>query len=178
MVNILEKSKKVKSAATKLIQKHNLEKTAKKYFDQVSIVGSYVHNTMVQPDIDIDCFIPKINRRKMLEISEELFQQGFQKIVLYDRTSRNQPYFIINIEDYEFEGMNWIITFFVREKLSPALGYAQEVLKKMTPKKRKIILKIKEIRSKDDKLKRIPSTEIYDQVLEGKVKSAKQFFKT
>lgn len=162
--------------AQSLIKTFSLAPLAKKYFSDVEVVGAARTNLMWDPDIDFDCVVKKFNHESILAFVNDLFSSlPCTKVFLYNHGGENVPYFIVNVEDFAYEGENWIITFFVIEGKSHSREYTRWVLNNLNESKRRLILRIKQKRKNLEREKTFPSKEIYDAVLTGKVRQIEDF---
>lgn len=149
---------------------------AEKYFDKVSLVGSAATNLMTDADIDIDCQVTEINKDKITGFVNELLSfKECRKVVVYNQLFDEKPYSIINVERFNFEDEKWILTFFVSNNLNDTPRLVENIMSRLKPENREMILKLKEYRQSNNQKRSIPSHLIYEAVLDEGVISIEEF---
>lgn len=176
--NLTDKSDELLEKANNLLKSFSFEKLAKKYFSGVKVVGSTATNTMLDPDIDINCELKQLDTKIILEFVDELFRiKECRKVSLYNQLLSGKPHFIVNIEKFEFENEKWIITFFISTSLGDAPEFSNWVKENIDKEKRQVILKLKEHREKNNQKRSIPSHLIYKAVISENISTIPDFKK-
>ncbi len=134
---------------------------------------------MVDPDIDSNIILNPMDKSKIIAFANDLTDiKECRKVILYNRIYEDVPYFVINIERFTFEGETWVLTFFIQENdFQGAIKRNAELLNKVTPENRKIILDIKNWRLQNNLKADIPSVYVYEAVLENGVTDIEGFKK-
>ncbi|OGC77110.1 hypothetical protein A2619_00280 [candidate division WWE3 bacterium RIFOXYD1_FULL_39_9] len=162
-----------------LVDTFPFRKLAEKHFGNITYTGSAVFNLMVDPDIDSNIILNPMDKSKIIAFANDLTDiKECRKVILYNRIYEDVPYFVINIERFTFEGETWVLTFFIQENdFQGAIKRNAELLNKVTPENRKIILDIKNWRLQNNLKADIPSVYVYEAVLENGVTDIEGFKK-
>ena len=177
-MDYLKFSKKRKQEADRILNETNLFNRLKKY-GKVKQIGSYFLDLMVKPDIDFALRVKKesdIDKtiKSVLETSKEIKNVSFKKIV--DRKKFGLDGKSLHLY---YHGKDlWGIDIFVSTKdFTEYTKLKRIVAKKITPEKKRNIIKLKYyFFKKNEKVKNIPYC-IYISVLEGKVKTLNDLYK-
>jgi hypothetical protein len=162
----------------KLLSKFKFLDIASKYFNKVDLVGSAASNLMYDADIDINCQAKSIDRKETLRFVEDLLDiDECKKVILYNHIDSEKPFFIINVEKFEFEGERWIVTFFISNNINDTVSFLSWVRKNLTPERRQTILKLKKLREENKQKRSIPSHLIYKAAIEENVTTNEDFKK-
>jgi hypothetical protein len=173
-MNYLRFSKKRKQEADRILKETDLFNKLKK-FGKVKQIGSYFLDLMVKPDLDFGLRVKKnseINNtiKSILEMSKEIEKISFKKIV--DRRKFGLDGKSLHL--YYHGRTLWGIDIFVSTNdFREYNKLGRKVKEKITPKKKRDIIKLKYYFFKSKKkVKNIPYC-IYISVLEGKVRTLK-----
>lgn len=159
----------MRADAARLLKEYQLLEIARKYCIKAEPVGAFALDLMVDPDVDIECLVSKLDHEDIISFASELYKTGhFYKIVLYNRFDRG--YAIVNIENFEFTSEKWIITFFFNVD-GRGLKETLEIKDGLTREARKTVMKIKKERKSANEYDRCSGYEIAKAVLESKAKS-------
>ncbi len=174
---LTNKADKLYQKANRLLSEYPFQDIAKKHFKQVKIVGAAATNLMLDPDIDFDCLVDQVGKRKVLKFVGDLLDiKGCKKVILYNHFMDKPPHFIVNVEKFDFAKEKWILTFFIIEDKGRKAGHAADWVKSnLTEESRKAIFRLKEFRA-DQGLKRtITSSLIYEAVLSENIRTIATF---
>ncbi len=176
-MDYLKFSKKRKQEADKILKETDLVNRLKE-FGKVKQIGSYFLDLMVKPDLDFALKVKtnsEIDKaiKSILEISKEIKNISFKKIV--DRKKFGLDGKSLHLY---YSGKDlWGIDIFVSTKdFGEYNKLGRKVKDKITPKKKRDIIKLKYyFYKKNKKVKNIPYC-IYISVLEGKVHNLKELY--
>ncbi len=177
-MDYLKFSKKRKQEADGILNETNLFNRLKK-FGKVKQIGSYFLDLMVKPDIDFALRVKKESEidktiKSILEMIKEIKNVSFKKIV--DRRKFGLDGKSLHLY---YHGKDlWGIDIFVSTKnFTEYTKLKRMVNKKITPEKKRNIIKLKYyFFKKNEKVKNIPYC-IYISVLEGRVKTLNDLYK-
>lgn len=177
MDTLIRRADELQQKARLLLEKYPFAKLAGKYFGNITSTGSLVFNCMVDADLDFNIVVKPLDKRKIIAFVEILTElKVCRKVCLYNRMYEKLPYFIINVERLNFDGENWVLTFFIQEEdFQETIKRSKELKEKLTPPLREIILKIKEWRLSENLKTKIPSVWVYEAVLHEGIRSIGEF---
>ena len=165
---LTKKADELYQKANKLLLDYPFQDTAEKYFDHVEVVGAAATNLMLDPDIDFDCLTSQLDKQVLLKFVGGLLSiKECKKVILYNHLSDAEvPHLIVNVENFDFAGEKWILTFFVAEGEGRSASRKIEWIRSnLTERKREVILKFKNFRTKKGLKRSIPSDVIYEAVI-------------
>jgi hypothetical protein len=178
MIEILNHSQAIKNEADELLRKYKVVEIIEK-FGQVKFTGSYALNLMYKKDIDISLINDNLSVQDFTRLGKELIDNLNSPSVYYrntritpvDKRPENSLYWGIRTSDWFID--LWAMS---REVYKRAEKYIEEIKSKLTKKNRLIILQLKsEFLVNKTYGTNFGSRELYDAVLNHKVKSSKQF---
>ena len=184
--NLLDKSKRYKNLADKILQESKIVKVLEK-FGKVEFTGSYAADLMVSGDIDIYVINRSFSKNKVFEIFNKIVKSyKFRGYLFFDFKSHRRPgfpfgYYVgLKIKKYNDE---WKIDiWFITNKELQKIKYLN--LKEITidKKKKLAILKFKSYRNKlksyrNKVFPKTPSNVIYDAVLKHNILKLSEFKK-
>jgi hypothetical protein len=179
MNDLVKISNELNTKTKLLLETFPFQKLAEKHFGNITYTGSFAFNLMIDPDIDSNILLNPLDKSKIMAFANDLTEiQECRKVILYNRLHEEIPYFIINVERFVFENETWTLTFFIQETdFQGAIPRNDEIMNKITPENRKIILELKDWRVKQNLKADIPSVYVYDAVFDNEIKDIESFKK-
>lgn len=176
-INLIERSNQLFQKAERLNKTFPFKDLALKHFGNITYVGSATTNLMVEPDIDSNIILKPMNIDTVVAFAEDLTSiKECRKVILYNRTYEEVPYFIINVERFSFEDETWTLTFFIEESdYTNTIQSTRDIMANLTEEKRKIILELKDFRLKNKYKRCIAPVVLYDAVFKGSVADVESF---
>jgi hypothetical protein len=169
-MDLIKLSNSIRKDADLLLKKTDLIKKLSKY-GELSISGSYDLDLMMDGDIDIFIINKRIDKKKSLEVLNDLIiQDDFNGYLYFDWTQRKHVGFpkgyYIGLKT-KFKERKWKVDIWlVNEKFKPAEKLMNFVKLNLSKEKKKIILSLKyKVKTKNLDLR---SSDIYKKVLYGK----------
>ena len=179
MKDLVVRSDKLNEKAKLLLATFPFQHLAEKHFGNITYTGSYVFNLMIDADIDSNIILNPIDKTKIMAFANDLTEiKECRKVILYNRTYEETPYFIINVERFVFEDETWTLTFFIQETdFQGAIQRNSEIASKLNTEYRDTILMLKNWRLNDDLKVDIPSVFVYEAVIDYGIHDLESFKK-
>ena len=186
MTNVLEKQDALQSEATEILNKLNLLDFLSK-FGNAKVIGSVALGLMTWRDIDIDMVVDELKEEDYFQVAQYLFSNPeVKRLILSDNRVLSEKLKAQGIPESMYLGVfvkangddEWKIDIrFVKDSLVRAEKYIDEIKSKLNDENKKIILEIKNVICAHPKYinKEIFGVDIYNSVLEGKVKNLDEF---
>lgn len=183
MHDLIEKSKKIREDAQKLLVKNKIIEILSKY-GRVELTGSYAYDLMLNnEDIDIYVISKDVSRKKALKIHDELISKTkLLGYMFYDWVSFRDKKFPVGY----YVGINSLVPgykqqwkidiWLIKEKPKFALKYEKMFSQKIKRGQKFVILNFKQ-KIREKKLK-IPSNLVYDAVMVKKITNWDDFVKS
>lgn len=176
--NLILKSDSLYKKSQKLLSDFDFIEIAGKYFKPVGLVGSASCNLMIDADIDINCYAKTTDKKVILNFVNDLLKiKKCRKVILYNETFNKKPFFIVNVEKFDYQGERWIITFYISSNVSDKPDLLNKLKYDLDEEKRETILMIKKYREENKQKRSISSNIIYFAVIERNVNTIEEFKK-
>lgn len=156
-------------------------------YGEVAFVGSFAAELMVKPDIDFEIVNPKIDQNKVIELTNFFFRmKGNYSVEIADgtdyvRRSGHPKGFYIGVNTM-FENTIWRFDIWLTHKpidMTDSMYVAmrdQQWYKKVPLETLNTILLLKHGLNEKGEYSKYASANVYEAVLEGEVKSLKDFY--
>lgn len=173
-----KKQLELQREANKFLADINLMDSLSKFGTPV-IAGSLAAGLMTWPDIDIEVYSEKlVTREDLADFAKEMFRfPGNERIVLLDNREGYYPYYSYGLY-VMLQQKRWKVDiwFFLNGQKNTGKDYLEDILKKLNPENRKVILEIKAAISDNPRYRKdIFSVDIYNAVLDEGVRDLEQF---
>jgi len=138
-------------------------------FGTVEVTGSYKHNLMFTPDIDLYVITPKSTSETAAQINAALIKQSFWNgYMLFDWHQFRKPYFpdgyYVGVQR-PYKDQKWKVDIWVLNALTKEIiDFNKWMKSNLTEKHRDIILRLKETRDANDI--KVSSANIYRGVID------------
>lgn len=188
MHRLLEESKRIKQQADKILKESGIVDILKDY-GEVKIIGSYVLDVMLRPDLDLFVITQKHDWAKVLKISSKIMELKYFSELAFvnwvEFSDKNvdsmrgyyfQPWTLVDDQSWKMD--LWLITP-DQDKSFERTDYFKALLDKETDDSKRIaILEIKEAMRLGKKyIKGIDGKLIYQAVLENSITDIEGFKK-
>lgn len=179
MENLVKQSEIFKKEADSLLQNSKLLKLLRSY-GRVRLTGAYRLNLMLDGDIDIHVTYPKMSKKSVIKILNQLIEQGFFRAYFFGdwvqfRRVKFPRGFYIGLKTV-FNRRKWKIDiWFLKRDDSKEIRLINFVEKNLDSKKKQTILRFKQIRNRSNL--KISGPDIYKIVLEKGITDPKDFLR-
>lgn len=180
--DLSQQSKNYHKQADQLIKESGLTKILNKYGDQ-RIVGSYLYELMLKPDLDILLIHKDWDRNRAKRLLDELIEQswwnGYTFTDWVKFRSKKWSFlpkgYYLNLK-CDFNDERWKVDIWLLKKMSDNKGYGlEDRLRNATSDQKKAILVLKDARNKGRVKENLSAKVIYDAVLDHNINSVDGF---